>query len=232
MVNHRHHKRRRYTLSTDITDTEEQLFIADKEVEQVATDAFGRRLRAIQVDIGALGECREFLGNHRHLQLMSHLQLVIDRSLLRRLFFQIFHIRHERLLHGGKRVAQLTYLVFVGDGGQRRFEVAFSHLLSRVGQKTQRTDDLTDKGSARQTDDHQSDSSDNQNHERYHERRHHNGHFRHHNGHRPVGVFQWRIKHYAPLAIDRDRSTASLQLRHGPNHIAIFPICMRAYIIL
>ena len=135
---HRHHQRRWHTLAADIADAEEESVALNKIVKQVATHSLGGCQRSEQVDVFPFGEWWELVGNHRHLNLFGHVQFTLHHGLLGGRLFQILDILHKRVLHGGKGVAQVAYLIFILQPGQWGFEVPLSHLVGRLCQCHQR----------------------------------------------------------------------------------------------
>ena len=74
-MGHAHDHGRRGTLTTDIADAEEEFFVADVVVEQVATHLPGRYQRAVDIDIVAP---HELFGQHVLLNLAGHVQFAVD----------------------------------------------------------------------------------------------------------------------------------------------------------
>ena len=72
-----HQQRCWNTFSRDIADAEEETFIADEEVVEVATDSLGWHDRAVNIDIMALGEDGIILGKHRHLYVVRNLEFAL-----------------------------------------------------------------------------------------------------------------------------------------------------------
>ena len=102
---HGHHQRGRYTLTRNIADTEEQLLVANIEIEQVSPHILSRQQHTIDIDVITLRIRREGLGQHRHLDVVSHLQLVLDSSLRCRSILEFLYVFRERMLHSFKGIA-------------------------------------------------------------------------------------------------------------------------------
>ena len=76
---HRHHNGRGHSLATHITDTEEQLFIADEEVKQIATHLARRRQRTI--DFYVFSPQTERAGQHLVLDMRRNAQFTANALL-------------------------------------------------------------------------------------------------------------------------------------------------------
>ena len=134
---HRHKQGSRHALARHIADAEEQMLIADMVVEQIAAHRLRGCHMTVNIDIMTFREWRVLTGNHRHLNVVGNLQLIINGRLLGSGLLQILHILSERMLHRSKGVAQPTEFILVCNHGQRRVEVTFCHLISRLGQRTE-----------------------------------------------------------------------------------------------
>ena len=154
---HRHKQGGRHALARHIADAEEQMLIADMEVEQITAHRLRGCHMTVDVDIMTLREGRVLTGDHRHLNVVGNLQLIINGRLLGSGLLQILHILSERMLHRGKGIAQPAEFILVCNHGQRRVEVTFCHLISRLGQRTEGFGDLTDRVAAEQRHHHQTD---------------------------------------------------------------------------
>ena len=69
-------------LARDIAHTEVKPFVANEEIVEVATDLAGWRQTGIKLDVVALGEAGEGLGNHRLLYVVGYAQLTDNKLLL------------------------------------------------------------------------------------------------------------------------------------------------------
>ena len=190
-----HDQRGRHTLARDVADAEEELLVADVEVEEVAAHILGRCQRTVDVDVVALGVGWERLGEHGHLYVVGHPQLVLDGGLRGRRGLQVVDVLGERALHVLERVAQQPYLVVVLDAGQGNVEVTLGHHVGRLCQPAQRTggpldDDTSHDARHQQTDgnEHQHDGA--QEYARPVEHQSWYG-----KGYRPVGLFYGFIEH-------------------------------------
>ncbi len=83
------------TLARYIANAEKQLLVADVEVEQVTSNTLGWCQRTIDVQIITFWVGRERLRQHRHLDIVSHLHLILDSSLLGCSIAQIFDIASQ-----------------------------------------------------------------------------------------------------------------------------------------
>ena len=119
-----HEERSWHTLTRHVANTEEELLIAEIEVEEVATHLLGRRQRGIEHHVVAVVLGGEFLREHAHLYITGNAQVALYRSLLGSGILQLFNISHQRLLHVAERVAQLAYLVNALEVGQRSIKLS------------------------------------------------------------------------------------------------------------
>ena len=62
------------TLSADVADAEEQLFVAQEEVVDITANLSCGHQRAGYLQVVAVGVGQEFLGQHAHLYLLSDAQ--------------------------------------------------------------------------------------------------------------------------------------------------------------
>ena len=159
------------------------------------------------------------------------MQFTADGSLLGRFLLQILHVLHQRVLHGGKRVAQFADLVFLLYLRQRCLEVAFGHLVSRLGQFTQGANGLSDVGTAEQPDDHQTDDDDEQKQGNHCEGPRPHCLLRNHYRHRPVRGCQRGIIHNRPHTVDRHRGLSPLHLHHVLDDALVVVADMAEHIV-
>ena len=68
----------------DVADAEEELLVADEEVEEIATDGLRRCQLSEDIDIVAIGIGGEDLRQHGHLNVAGYLELTLDGCLSER----------------------------------------------------------------------------------------------------------------------------------------------------
>ena len=91
----RHEERSRNALARNVTDAEEELIIAEIEIEQVAAHLFGRNQRSIELYVVAIRISRELRGKHTHLDAACDMQVALYRSFLGSSILQFFDIFHK-----------------------------------------------------------------------------------------------------------------------------------------
>ncbi len=136
-----HDQRGRYALARYVANAEEELIVANEEVEEVASDGLCRCQHAIDIYIGTL---RKGLRQHGHLYVVGNIQLAFDGGFLGCGSLQLVDILCERVLHLFEGVAQQPYLVVALDFGQRSVEFSLCHLFSGLCQRLEGFDGTTD----------------------------------------------------------------------------------------
>ena len=121
---HRHEERGGSTLARHVADAEEQLVVAEIEVEQVATYLLGRCQRGKELHVVAVVLRRELLGQHTHLDVTGNTEVALYRGLLGGGGLQLVDVFHQRLLHIPERLAQLAYLVSTLEVGQHGIKLS------------------------------------------------------------------------------------------------------------
>ena len=111
---------------------------------------------------------RERLGQHRHLDVVGHLHLILDGCLLGCGSTQVFNIAGQRLLHLGKRVAQMVNLITTLQCRQFCLEVTLCHLVGCGGQLLQWVDGLLDGSAAKEVNHQQAYEDKHDGDARYH----------------------------------------------------------------
>ncbi len=144
------------TLATNVADAEIEALVLDKEVVEVATHLLGGGHRGIEVDIRAVGECREDAGHHRHLYVARHLELALNRCLLGGGLFQFLDVAGEGALHVAERLAELPDFVYAPALGEGLVEVTLGDNPSLVGEAPQRLQLAGDDLDAHQQQEQQS----------------------------------------------------------------------------
>ena len=159
---HCHHQRGGNAFSRYVADAEEELLVAQVEVEEVAANALGRGQLSENVDIVTLGEGREDFGQHGHLDVVGNAQLTLHGGFFRCSLLQLVHIVAQRFLHVLERVAQQSYLVMVLDVGQLHVEVSITDFTYELCQSLQwlgsmAHDEVADDECYNHADDHDDD---------------------------------------------------------------------------
>ena len=90
-----HEKRGGHTFARDVADAEEELLVAEVEVEQVAAHIFGRGQRGIDLNVVAVGPCGELIGQHAHLYAACDADVPVYRSFLGCCVLQLFDVFNE-----------------------------------------------------------------------------------------------------------------------------------------
>ena len=221
MFRHRHQHGGRHPLARHIADTEEQVLVADKEVEQVTANSLRGCQQTEEVQILTLREWRELLRKHRLLDVARQFQLTSDRCLGGCGHLQLLHILRQRLLHVFERVVEQAYLIFTVNLGQRRLKVSFGYLPCRdgeVGQRPRQTGDIptTYQIDAYHREEHEQGHEFHQQVARSVERRH-----RHHNDHRPSCRSQRGIIHKGVDTIEHQPFVTALASDHILHHLIV-----------
>ena len=199
-----HHQRRGNPLAGHVSDTEEQLAVAETEVIQVAADRLGRSDTSVDVYVVSLRESGPSHGQHRHLDLACHVQLSLHRSLLHRRLRQLRDIFLERFLHIVEGVAEEADLVIPPDRREFRVKVSQCHFLGRVGQADERLGRMPDGKVADDEDDHQAQEDQEDDNGPEQQTREQQPLRRDDDTHRPAGIEERGIIHVGFDAVDLD----------------------------
>ena len=135
---YRHEERGRHTLARHVADAEEELLVAEVEVEEVAAHLLGRSQRGKELHVVAVLPGGELLGQHTHLYLAGDAQVTLYRCFLGRRVLQFLDVSHQRLLHIPERLRQLSYLVDTFEVGQLSVKLSGGYRLGTLGQLSER----------------------------------------------------------------------------------------------
>ena len=202
-------------LAGHVADAEEELLVADVEVEEVAADFLGGRQRGVEQHAVLVVAGGELLGEHAHLDVAGNAQVALDGGLLGRGGLELLDVLDERLLHVAEGLAELSDLVDALELGQRGVELSGGDGLGFLGQSAQGLQLAGDDADEEVEHEEQSDDDD--------------GHdglaqaveaaedvaLRTDDGHGAAGIAEGLVEHVAVLAVDVHVLDALLAALHG-----------------
>ena len=105
------------TLSRNVTYTEVEAVVADKEVVEVASHLLGGCHRAIDINVLTFRKCRISLRYHGHLYITGNGEFALHGGFFGSCFLEFLYVTGQRQLHVGKRVAQLIDFIMMAQYG-------------------------------------------------------------------------------------------------------------------